>query len=598
MPNASLGEIVLKGIPVSAGLCQGKILVIGRIQPKVECRRITPSEVESQIKRFQNALIKTRGQILETQKKVFEKMGSKDASIFDAHIFMLEDPLLVEDVSSTIINDNYCAEYAFYLASEKYIKALSTIEDELLRERVADLQDVRNRMINNLQGREQESFLSNLQEPCIIVSHDLSPSTTAMLDRNKVLGFATDVGSQTSHTAILARSLQIPAIVGLQNASFKLSTGQFALLDGHEGILIINPTDHALYIYGKFAKKKADLQERLDELKDKVPITLDGKRVTLLANIERAEEVNNVLKYGAEGIGLFRTEYLFLNRKDIPSEEEQYEAYNRVANALKPYRVTIRTLDIGGDKFVSEEKTQEANSFLGCRAIRFCLEQKDIFRSQLRAILRASSAGNVRMMYPMISRLEEILEANQIVEECKNHLLSEGKQFNNTIDIGIMMEVPSAVMIADTLAKYVRFFSIGTNDLIQYSLAIDRLNEKVAYLYQPTSPAVIKMIKLIVDAAHKKGVSVSVCGEMAGDVSLVPLLIGLGVDELSVAITVIPPIKYIIRKMRLSESQALAEYAIASESATDILNKCNDYSRSIAPELFEHIENDKNNNNH
>ncbi len=598
MPNASLGEIVLKGIPVSAGLCQGKILVIGRIQPRVECRRINPCEVDAHLKRFQNALIKTRGQILETQKKVFEKMGSKDASIFDAHILMLEDPLLVEEVSSTIKNDNYCAEYAFYLASEKYTKALNTIGDELLRERVADLQDVRNRMLNNLLGREQESFLSNLQEPCIIVSHDLSPSTTAMLDRNKVLGFATDVGSQTSHTAILARSLQIPAIVGLQNASFQLSSGQFALLDGHEGLLIINPTDHALYIYGKFAKKKADLQERLEELKDKVPITLDGKRIGLLANIERAEEVNNVLKYGAEGIGLFRTEYLFLNRNDIPSEEEQFEAYNQVANALKPYLVTIRTLDIGGDKFMSEEKTQEKNSFLGCRAIRFCLEQKDIFRSQLRAILRASSVGNVKMMYPMISRLEEVLDANQIVEECKSQLLSEGKKFNDAIEIGIMVEVPSAVMIADTLAKYVKFFSIGTNDLIQYSLAIDRLNEKVAYLYQPTSPAVIKMIKLIVDAAHRKGVSVCICGEMAGDASLVPLLIGLGVDELSVATAVVPQIKYIIRKMRLSEAQALAEYAIESESATDILNKCNEYSHSIAPELFEHIENQNNNNNH
>ena len=325
MPNASLGEIVLKGIPVSAGLCQGKILVIGRIQPKVECRRITPAEVESQIKRFQNALIKTRGQILETQKKVFEKMGSKDACIFDAHILMLEDPLLIEEVTSVISDENYCAEYAFHLASEKYIKALSAIKDELLRERVADIQDVRNRVLNNLLGREQESFLSNLQEPCIIVCHNLSPSITAMLDRNKVLGFATDLGSQTSHTAILARSLQIPAIVGLQDASFQLSTGQFALLDGHDGILIINPTDYALYIYGKFAKKKADLQERLADLKDKVSITLDGKRVTLLANIERAEEVDNVFKFGAEGIGLFRTEYLFLNRKDIPNEEEQCE---------------------------------------------------------------------------------------------------------------------------------------------------------------------------------------------------------------------------------------------------------------------------------
>ncbi|HON07790.1 MAG TPA: phosphoenolpyruvate--protein phosphotransferase [Verrucomicrobiota bacterium] len=596
MSNESLGEIVLKGIPVSSGICQGKILVIGRIQPRVECRRITPAEVNATLKRFQDAIIKTKGQILDTQKRVLEKMGGKDASIFDAHLLMLEDPLLIEEVKSTISDENYCAEYAFHLASEKYIKALSTVEDELLRERVADLQDVRNRVLNNLLGREQESFLPNLKEPCIIVSHDLSPSTTAMLDRNKVIGFATDLGSQTSHTAILARSLQIPAIVGLQNASFQLSSGQFALLDGHNGILIINPTDYALFIYGKFAKKKADLQERLADLRSRVSVTLDGKKVTLLANIERPEEVDNVLKFGAEGIGLFRTEYLFLNRKDIPGEEEQYEAYYKVANALKPQPVVIRTLDIGGDKFISEDKTPEVNSFLGCRAIRFCLEKKDIFRAQLRAILRASSTGNVKMMYPMISRLEEVLEANQLVEECKQQLLSEGKQFNNSIDIGVMIEVPSAVMISDTLAKYARFFSLGTNDLIQYSLAIDRLNEKVAYLYQPTSPAIIKMIKAVVEAAHKKGITVCVCGEMAGDASLVPLLIGLGIDELSVAIAVVPQIKYIITRMRLSEAQVLAQFAIESESATDILNKCTDYSRSIAPELFEHIEN--NNNNH
>lgn len=598
MSNAALGEIVLEGIPVSAGVCQGRLIVIGQVQPKIECERINPDDVQSQIKRLHKALVKTRKQIQEMQKVVHNGMGSKDAGIFDAHLLMLEDPLLIEEVTRAISEDNYCAEYAFYIASQKYIKALGAIDDELLRARVADLSDVSNRVINNLLGRESEIDLSKIEEPCIIVSHDLSPSTTAMLDKRKVLGFATDVGSRTSHTAILARSLQIPAVVGLQNASTKLASGQFALLDGYKGLLIINPTDNALFIYGKLAKKKADLAELLEEIKDKAPVTLDGRRIILSANIERSEEIENVIKFGSEGIGLFRTEYLFLNRRDFPGEEEQFEAYKKAALALKPNPVVIRTLDIGGDKFISDKKTPEINSFLGWRAIRFCLKQKEIFRTQLRAILRASAFGNVKMMYPMISGLDEVLEANQLVNSCKEELRSQGIRFDENLDIGIMVEIPSAVMTADILAKYVKFFSIGTNDLIQYSLAVDRLNEKVAYLYQPTNPAILKLIKMTIDAGHKRGIWVGVCGEMAGDISLVPLLVGLGVDELSVAPSLVPQIKYVIRKMKHSEGRAIAEFAIESESATEILKKCNEYTRSIVPELFEYIENNNNNHNH
>lgn len=595
--HAALGEIVLKGIPVSTGVCQGKILVIGNVQQKIECHKIPSTNVANELRRLQEAIIKTRNQIEQMQEKVRREMGNTNASIFDAHLLMLEDPLLLEEVTRGIEEEKFCAEYAFQQATEKYIKALSAIEDTLIRERVADLYDVSNRVINNLLGRRTEVELSELTEPCIIVSHDLAPSTTAMLDKTKVLGFATDVGSKTSHTAILARSLKIPAVVGLENASIRLSSGQFALLDGYKGLLIINPTDGALSSYGRLEKKKARLEEKLEDIKRQVAITLDGKRITLLANIERAEEVSDVINYGGEGVGLFRTEYLFLNKQGTPGEEEQYTAYSIVAETLKPNPVIIRTLDLGGDKFMSNDRSPEMNSFLGWRAIRFCLHEKEIFKTQLRAILRASASGNVRMMYPMISSVEEVFQANALVEECKQELKSAGIPFDENLKIGVMIEIPSAVLSADIIAKHVKFFSIGTNDLIQYALAVDRLNEKVAYLYQPTNPAILRLIKMAVDAGHRKNLSVGVCGEMASEIALVPLLIGLEVDELSVAPAMIPHVKYIIRRTKFSDAKTLAQFALESDATLDIYNKCDEYARSVAPELFELLSNNHNHNN-
>ncbi|MCX7871896.1 MAG: phosphoenolpyruvate--protein phosphotransferase [Verrucomicrobiae bacterium] len=594
--HAALGEIVLEGIPVSAGVCQGKILVIGKVQQKIECKKIAPSDSASELRRLQKALIKTRNQISQMQEKVRQEMGNSDASIFDAHILMLEDPLLIEEVTQGIEENNFCAEYAFQEAAEKYIKALSAVEDELLKERVSDLSDVTNRVINNLLGRETETALSNLTEPCIIISQDLAPSTTAMLDKTKVLGFATDVGSKTSHTAILARSLKIPAVVGLRNASRTLVSGQYALLDGFKGLLIINPTDNALFSYGKLIKKRAHLEEKLTDLKQQVAITLDGRRISLFANIERADEAADVINYGGEGVGLFRTEYLFLNKHGIPTEEEQYSAYSEVAETLKPNPVIIRTLDLGGDKFMSGDRTPEINSFLGWRAIRFCLHRQDIFKTQLRAILRASAAGNIRMMYPMISSLEEVFQANKMVEECKQELRAEGASFDENLQIGVMIEIPSAVLSSEFIARHVKFFSIGTNDLIQYTMAVDRLNEKVAYLYQPTNPSILKMIKMTVDSGHRRNIWVGVCGEMAAEPSLVPLLIGLEIDELSVAPAIIPHVKYIIRRIKFSEAKALAQFALESESAADVLLKCQEYAYAVAPELFEMINNNNHNN--
>jgi phosphotransferase system enzyme I (PtsI) len=386
----------------------------------------------------------------------------------------------------------------------------------------------------------------------------------------------------------MARSLRIPAVVGLKAASEQLKTGQYALLDGFNGIVIVNPTDQTLFEYGQLIRKQVTLQEKLRDIQLKPAVTLDGHRVFLSANIEQPADTEAVIANGAEGVGLFRTEYLFLNRDTLPTEEEQYQAYKQVAEALKPHPVVMRTFDLGGDKFLSHlQVPTEMNPFLGWRAIRFCLQEKDIFRLQLRAILRASAHGNVRMMYPMICGLDEINQANALLEEYKVELRKEGVTFDEHMEIGAMIEIPSAALIANSLGKRARFFSIGTNDLIQYSLAVDRMNEKIAHLYEPTHPAIIRLIKMTVDAARNNNILVSVCGEMAGDPILTPLLIGLGVDELSVAPPLVPQVKFMIRRLKLTEAKALAEFALNSESAAEILGRCQEVAREAAPSLFE-----------
>jgi phosphotransferase system enzyme I (PtsI) len=430
--------------------------------------------------------------------------------------------------------------------------------------------------------------LPSLREPSIIVAHDLTPSQTAQLDRKLVLGFATDVGSKTSHTAILARSLGLPAVVGLQGGSANLQTGLYALLDAYNGVLIINPTDQTLFEYGQIVRRQSDLAEKLRDLRDKPAVSFDGVNVTLSANVEGSDDIEAVQQAGAEGVGLFRTEYLYLNRPDLPSEEDQFQEYKKVAEALNPAPVIIRTLDIGGDKFVAQaELPQELNPFLGWRAIRYCLEEKSVFRTQIRAILRASVFGNVKMMYPMISGLPELIEANAFVEECKAGLRAEGIPFNDAMDIGMMIEIPSAALVADALAKRVKFFSIGTNDLVQYSLAVDRLNERIAHLYEPTHPGVLRLIKMTVDAAHAQGIWVGVCGEMAGDPVMAPLLIGLGVDELSAAAPLVPATKFMIRRLRVSEARELADFALKAELGSEVLERAQKLAHSIAPALFE-----------
>jgi phosphotransferase system enzyme I (PtsI) len=480
------------------------------------------------------------------------------------------------------------AEYAFHQVAERYASTLAAIEDDYLRERAGDMRDVTGRVLNNLLGQQGGADVRNLKEPCIIIRHDLTPSNTAQMDRSKVLGFATDIGSKTSHTAIMARSLRIPAVVGLKNASEEMESGQYALLDGFNGIVIINPTDQTLFEYGQLIRKQVTLEEKLRDIISKPAVTLDGHRVFLSANIEQAADTQAVLESGAEGVGLFRTEYLYISRDHLPSEEEQYQAYRQVVTALKPHSVLIRTFDLGGDKFLSHlQVPTEMNPFLGWRAIRFCLQERDIFRNQLRAILRASAEGNVKMMYPMISGLDELNQANALVEEYKAELRKEGVPFDENMEIGAMIEIPSAVMIADALAKRVKFFSIGTNDLIQYSLAVDRMNEKIAHLYEPTHPAILRLIKATVEAARRNNIWVGVCGEMAGEPVLTALLLGLGVNELSVAPPLVPQVKFMVRRLKATETVALAEFALGCESGSEILARCQDLARQSAPSLFE-----------
>ncbi len=582
---------MLRGIPVAPGVARAKLLVLSDPhQNEVPRRQIAPEDVPAELARLQTALLATRREILHIQQRVAEVIGAKDASIFEAHLLVLEDPTLIDEVTRLMEQEHINVEHAYSKVATRFVNELGKIDDEYLRERAADMRDVTSRVMNQLHGTVQTVNLSKLDEPCILVSHDLAPSITATMDRKHILGFATSVGSRTSHTAIMARSLRIPAVVAVRNLVSLVATGQSALLDGYNGQIIINPTDQTLYEYGQIVRLRGDLDARLGQLRDKAAETTDGHRIMLSANMGQADDAEAVASSGAEGVGLFRSEFLFLNRKDLPDEEEQFRIYKQVAERLAPQVVIIRTLDLGGDKLRPDAETPpEWNSFLGLRAIRICLQEPTLFRPQLRAILRASAFGNVKMMYPMISTLGELHAARQIFEECREELRQAGIPFNEHMDVGAMVEVPSAALVADAISRQVRFLSIGTNDLIQYTLAVDRLNEKIAHLYEPTNPAVIRLIKMTVDAAHQNGIWAGVCGEMAGDPELVPLLLGLGVDELSVASPLVGQIKYLIRRLTMDKARELAAFALTCDSAAEILNRSRELARLAAPALFEKL---------
>ncbi|MDR3459882.1 MAG: phosphoenolpyruvate--protein phosphotransferase [Verrucomicrobiae bacterium] len=588
MSTLPKGEKIYHGIAVSAGVCRGKVLVLHRARHIIARREIAPDSVPSEVKRFEHTLVRTRTQIKEVQRRVSENMSDAEGDIFEAHLLMLEDRVVIDEVIRMIREQKVNADFAYHTVADRYIAAMEQVEDDYLRERAADMKDLTGRVLDNLLEVKDAFDLKHLSEPCILVAHDLSPSTTAQLNKQFVLGFATDIGGKTSHTAIMARSLDIPAVVGLHNASDELETGDYALVDGYNGTVVINPTDKTLFEYGQLEKNKASLDEKLREILWLPSVTLDGKAIHLSANIEDQFDVESVLQHGAEGVGLFRTEFLFINRESLPGEEDQYQVYRQVAAALKPQQVIIRTLDLGGDKFASTlQLAKEVNPFLGWRAIRFCLAQPEMFRAQLRAILRASAEGNIKMMYPMISGLDEWNRATTLLEQCKAELRTEKIPFDENLAVGAMIEIPSAALIAEALARRVKFFSIGSNDLIQYTLAADRTNEKVSHLYEPTHPAILRLIKMTVDAAHNHGLWTGVCGEIGGDPVLVPLLIGLGVDELSCAPAGIPEVKYMIRRIKFDEAKALAEFALQCESPWDIYTRCLELARASAPSLFE-----------
>jgi len=575
MSDKGRQEIQFEGAGVSSGSAFGKIHVVRDDLDDVARYRISPSQVPDEIGRFETALIQTRMQILEMQQRIAESIGAKDAAIFDAHLLVVEDRTLIDEVLRKLETDLCNVEWVFQEVATRYAETLNKIDDPYLRERALDIQDVTKRVIRNLQGKAPKTFLG-LSEPHILVAHNLTPSDTASMNRERVLGIVTDLGSRTSHTAIMARSLNIPAIVGLHDITAKLETGQHVLVDGTDGLLIVDPTPETLAHYAEIESRRARVVAQLKELRETRSTTRDGRHIVLSANIELPEDVDAVEANGAEGIGLYRTEFLYLNRNTLPTEDEQYETYRKVAERVRPDPLIIRTFDLGGDKLApgTVDITDELNPFLGWRAIRFCLENVDIFKTQLRAILRASAVGNVKIMFPMISGLDELRHAIAVLAECREELYSSKIDIGKKIEVGAMIEIPSAALSANVLACEVDFFSIGTNDLIQYALAVDRVNEKIAHLYKPTHPAVLRLLKMIADAAHASDIWVGVCGEMAGDVALIPLLLGLGMDELSASATLVPRVKRAVQSLAIPECQKLVEETLKLDTASEILARC------------------------
>ncbi|MFA5145591.1 MAG: phosphoenolpyruvate--protein phosphotransferase [Candidatus Omnitrophota bacterium] len=575
--------IKLKGIAAASGIRIGPAYRIGKeefVVPKVSIRE---EDIPVQIQFFEEALIKTRREIIELQKKIGSEMGQDEAQIFDAHLLVLEDRMLIEEVISRLKKEKVGVAFIFSEVLKKYIDVFSKIEDEYLKERTADINDVGKRILRHLLGKTRTS-LSDLKEKAILVAHDLSPSDTAAMHKQNVAAFVTDIGGKTSHTAIMAKSLEIPAVVGVEGVTAKIKTGDLLIVDGNAGLVIIDPDEETLRTYRQEGERLEGVAQAFLSAKDLPAVTLDGREVEINANIEFPDEVHSVKLHGAQGIGLYRTEFFYMNRKDLPSEEEHYQAYKYVAEEMNPYPVIIRTIDLGGDKFLSQFQTpSEMQPFLGWRAIRFCLARPDIFKVQLRGVLRASVHGNLKLMYPMISGIEELEQANKILEEAKQELRNKGAAFNNDIQVGAMIEVPSAAMTADILAREANFFSIGTNDLIQYSLAVDRVNEKVAYLYEPAHPAVLRLIKSIIDAAHKAGIKVGMCGEMAGEPSFALMLLGLGLDEFSMPPQVIPEIKFLIRSVTLKQAQEFAGHVLGLSTASEF----EEFSRSRLKDILE-----------
>jgi len=582
-------ELILQGVGVSPGVAVGEAVVFVRDGLITSEREISDQDVPLEIVRFEEALIKTRHQISEIQRKVGSLLGEDSASIFDAHLLVVDDRYFIEEVIKELRARHRNVEAVLNDVAERYIGILERVEDDYLRERAADVRDVTRRISTNLAGKRMDR-MDQLERPCIVVAQDLSPSDTAGINCNIVQALASDIGSATSHAAIMARAQEVPAVMGLHNISVRINSGETLLVDGGKGLVIVRPTSERLLAYAKKAEDYKSILSKLKTLKDKPSETKDGHCVPIAANIALPSEIPSIQKYGARGVGLFRSEFLFFDEQKLPDEESQTRVYSDVADQCAPDNVIIRTLDLGGDKIAASTKAApESNPFLGWRAIRFCLANPGLFKTQLRAILRAAAGRNISILYPMICCLNEVIQANALLEECRQELKKEGLPCAEKLPVGVMIEIPSAALIADRIAPHVDFFSIGTNDLIQYTLAVDRVNENVAHLYMPTHISILKLIHQTVRAGHAHHIPVAVCGQMAADLELVPLLVGLGVDALSISPSTVPMVKNVIRNLRYSSSRTLAKKALRAGSCDEVLLSCRALLKKTSPEILELI---------
>ncbi len=564
-------NIEMHGTGVSPGIAIEKAYIVERTRVRIPRYNILPPYIDDEIRRFRKAIETSKEQLEKVRERILYHPDIKEqAYILDSYIMILQDVAILDETEKRINTERINAEWAFQESLNKFREIFERIDDEYLRGRWMDIEHIKDRVLRNLMGRIEEG-IADIKEDVIVIAHDLSPSDTAQMVHSKVKGFATDIGGKTSHTAIMAKALGIPAVVGLKRITEIVKSGDTIIIDGSNGNVIINPSDDVVDSYRKKQRKYFLYTKELLKYRKYNAETVDGRRLDIMANIEMMEEIPSVYNYGANGIGLYRTEYLYVGRKELPSEDEHFEIYRCILEKLNPLPVVIRTLDLGGDKFVSPvQVSDEINPALGLRAIRFCLKRRDLFRTQLRALLRASIYGKLHILFPLISSYNEVMEVKKELQIVKIELSSRGVPFDQDLKIGIMIEVPSAVMISEFLAREVDFFSIGTNDLIQYTLAIDRVNEQVSYLYDPLHPAILRMIKKVVDDGHDAGIKVGVCGEMASETMCIPVLVALGVDELSMNSISIPRCKRMIRSLNYSQLSALVQRILSQRTSNEV----------------------------